>query len=167
MPAWNPSFSQSERLPLTINVRSVFFRKTGKATPGSKPRACFCELCSAKTAQNRDFAEYDSDPNLSFIRRKPSAQPRKCRSGAFGLERQRLVICKIGAHDLDTPLEKAARWIVCDIGRNFVRSVLLCFGQTYSVERQANETIPNEEIDAYGKKKLGRLGCVLDFCFLR
>jgi hypothetical protein len=25
-------FSRSERLPLTINVRFVFFRKTGKAT---------------------------------------------------------------------------------------------------------------------------------------
>jgi hypothetical protein len=44
MPAQIPLFSQSERLPLTINVRSVFFRKTGKATPGSSPRACFCEL---------------------------------------------------------------------------------------------------------------------------
>ncbi len=27
-----PDFSQSERLPLTINVRSMFYRKTGKAT---------------------------------------------------------------------------------------------------------------------------------------
>jgi hypothetical protein len=44
MPAYIPSFSQSEHSPLVptkvgMNVRSVFFLKTGKAIPGVKLHA--------------------------------------------------------------------------------------------------------------------------------
>jgi hypothetical protein len=75
MPAEIPLFSQSERLPLTINVRSVFFRKTGKATPRGKPEGMLWRTLLSPTVAH--FAYHAAAIDILFRKNKHRCQERR------------------------------------------------------------------------------------------